>query len=145
MNGRRARQCTFEPVSDLDTFFTYGFPLLFIGTWFTVARVLKPPAGMTRQLDVATGELIRASRWGTASINGFTARRCAKLEEYREGYVVGMMWLFGGGRLWLPKRGLQLSELRPGNFWGRPRSRVLISGMNQIILYDTLTEFVASQ
>jgi hypothetical protein len=24
-----------------------------------------------------------------------------------------MMWVFGGGRLWLPKRGLQIGDERP--------------------------------
>jgi hypothetical protein len=128
-------------MNEPDMFF-YAFPVLFIGMWFTITRVLRHVSGMTPQLEIETGELVRASRWGSASINGVNAQRCVKLEEYREGYVVRMMWIFGGGRLWLPKRGLQVSEERPGRFW-MPRSRVLISGMNQVILLDKLTAFVA--
>jgi hypothetical protein len=53
-----------------------------------------------------------------------------------------MMWLFGGGQLWLPKTGLQISEVRPRRLF-QPRTRVLVSGFNQVILYEQLTDFVA--
>lgn len=130
-----------DDMNELDTLF-YAFPFLFIGMWFTITRVLMCVAGMTRQLEIETGEPVRVSRWGSASINGVNAQRCVKIEEYREGYVVRMMWIFGGGRLWVPKSGLQVGEERPGSFW-MPRSRVLISGMTHVILLDKLTAFVA--
>ena len=96
---------------------------------------------MTRRLDTVTGEPLRSSRWGSASINGVGAKNCVKIEEYHDGFVLRMMWAFGGGRLWLPKSGLKIGEEKPRRLFV-PRSRVLISGMNQVILFDRLTDFV---
>jgi hypothetical protein len=53
-----------------------------------------------------------------------------------------MMWVFGGGRLWLPKSGLQIGDERPKRLLV-PRSRTLISGVNQVILFDRLVDFPA--
>lgn len=122
--------------------FIYPVLFLVIGTWFTITRLLMRMSGMTPQLEIETGEPVRVSRWGSALINGVRVRHCARIEEYREGYVVRTMWVFGGGRLWLPKRELQVSVKYPGNFL-MPTSRVLTSGTNQVILYDTLTPFVS--
>jgi len=122
--------------------FLFAFPVFFVGLWLSVTTVLRRLSGMSKHLDMVTGEPIRTSGWGSASINGVSARNCVKLDEHPHGYVVRMMWFAGGGRLWLPKAGLQISEERPQRLF-IPRSRTLISGMNQVILFGPLVDFVA--
>jgi hypothetical protein len=119
----------------------YLFPFVFVGFWFFIASTLMRWSGMKRELDVEPGRMLRTSRWGSASINGVSARGCAKLEEYADGFVVRIAWIFGGGKLWIPKVGLKVSEERPRALL-TPRSRVMMSGMNQVILFDQLTEFL---
>ena len=130
-------------MSESGDLFLYAFPLFFAGLWFTVTTVLRNISGMTKRLEVATGEPLRCSKWGSASVNGVGARNCIKLEEHPDGFMVRMMWIFGGGRLWLPKAGLQVGDERPKRLFV-PRSRTLISGMNQVILFDRLVDFVAA-
>lgn len=96
---------------------------------------------MEKRLDEVTGEPLRSSRWGSASINGMAARGCVKIEEHRDGFVMRMMWVFGGGRLWLPKRGLRVGEVQPPARL-LPRNRLLESGPDRVVLYGELTQFV---
>jgi hypothetical protein len=125
------------------TVLSFAFPILFVGMWLTVMTILRNLSGMAKTLDVVTGDPLRRSRWGSASINGVNASNCVKLEEYPEGFVVRMMWMFGGGRLWLPKAGLQVGDELPKRFFVA-RRRTLISGINQVILFGRLADFVAS-
>ena len=125
----------------LDWLFLYTFPFLFAGMWLVIMTILNKVSGMKRRLDITPGPRIRSSRWGSASINGVGARNCVKIEEYEEGYVIRMMLLFGGGRLWLPKQGLHIGETKPGRLFVSP-SRELRSGTNRIILGNRLTHFV---
>lgn len=128
-------------MSDVDRYLFLAFPFLFVAIWFAVISMLRNVAGMTRTLDVP-GDPLRSSRWGSAVINGVNAKGCAKIDEYADGFVIRMMAAFGGGRLWLPKSGLQMSEQRPRRIIV-PRSRVLISGFDQVILFDRLADFMA--
>jgi hypothetical protein len=125
----------------LEAIFPVLFPFFFVGMWLVVARFLRSMSGMTDQLEVDPGPQLRSSGWGSASINGVTASNCAKIQEYQDGFVVRMMWIFGGGVLWLPKAFLRVSEKRPRRFIV-PRSRILISGMNQVILYGKLADLL---
>ena len=128
-------------MSEIDRYIWIAFPFLFVGLWVVVTNLLRNVAGMTRALDVP-GEPLRSSRWGSAVINGVNAKGCAKIDEYADGYVIRMMPLFGGGQLWLPKSGLRVSEERRRRIIV-PRSRVLISELNQVILFDRLADFIA--
>jgi hypothetical protein len=122
----------------------FAFPFLFVGMWLLVTRMLRAGARMTPELDVATGSPLRESRWGSAFINGISARNCAKLVEYQDGYVLRMMWIFGNGKLWLPKHTLHVGMEQPGRFFIVPRKRVPSSGRNQVILFDRLADFIES-
>jgi hypothetical protein len=119
----------------------YAFPFLFVGLWLFITITLRRIAGLERRLDGISGVPIRSSRWGSASINGVAARGCVKLEEHSDGFVLRLMWIFGGGRLWLPKRGLRIGEVQPPAR-RLPRSRLLENGQDRVILYDELTQFV---
>jgi hypothetical protein len=121
--------------------YTLGFPAFFVGLWLTITTLLRKMAGMTTGPEAATGDLLRSSAWGSASINGVSARRCVKIEEYPDGFMLRMMWIFGDGRLWLPKHDLQVGDERPGGLI-IPRSRVLVSGQHRVVLRDRLADFV---
>lgn len=112
----------------------------FAGIWFLVTRLLRALAGMTRELDVATGRLLRASAWGSGSVNGVRARGCLRLTEYERGWVVRLSWLFGNGKLWLPKDGVRVGAPQPGGLF-RPPSRTIQSGKDRVRLDGTLAAF----
>lgn len=64
-----------------------------------------------------------------------------KVHEYEEGFLVRMMWIFGGGKLWLPREVIKIGSLEGGTLF-ISRSRILICGMNQVILHGRLADFV---
>lgn len=116
-------------------------PLFVVGGWFVVTTVLRKMARMTKDLGLETGSPIRCSGWGSASINGVGCQNIVKMQEHEEGYLVRTMWIFGGGKLWLPKNALRIGELKPSQFF-IPQSRVIISELNQVILYGKLADFI---
>jgi hypothetical protein len=119
---------------------TYLVPFLFVAMWVAVVTFLRNLTGMTTRLELPLGEPLRRSQWGSASINGVRARNCVRVEEYSDGFVVRMMWLFGDGKLWLPKLGLHVSKEQRTLFLFR--SQVLESGVNRVVLFGRLAEFV---
>jgi hypothetical protein len=123
--------------------FPFVFPFFFAGLWIAITSILRSASGMRRELGVATGSTLRESGWGSASINGVGARNCAKVVEHAEGYVIRMMWLFGGGRLWLPKADLHVGDEQSSRFLV-PRSRTIVSGHNRVVLYGNLVDAIAS-
>ncbi len=129
-------------MNDFERIFPYVFPFFFVGMWLLVTTILRSVSGMTRELAVSVGSALRESRWGSMTVNGVAARNCAKIEEHPDGYVVRMQWIFGGGRLWLSKADLRIGDAQPKRFL-YPRSRTMISGLNQVVLFDELSDFVA--
>ena len=117
------------------------FPIFFIGMWLLVTSILRSVSGMTTSLPTAPVQALRSSRWGSAAINGVNFGNTVKIQEHSDGYVVRAMRLFGGGVLWLPKAGLRVGPMRPRKLLF-PRSCVLISELNQVILYGSLADFV---
>jgi hypothetical protein len=119
----------------------YLSPFLAVGGWFIVTTMLRNMAGMSKRLEVEPGPEIRSSGWGSAKINGIGCKNCVKIQEHESGYVVRMMWISGGGKLWLPKPLTRVGELKASNLLF-PRSRILISETNQVILYGRLADFI---
>ncbi len=116
----------------------YAFPFLFTGWWLFVTTFVRRSTRLTRTLQIETGPALRESPWGSALINGMRAYGCVKLVEYQDGYVLRMMWVFGDGKLWLPKQ-----RLRVGIFGAAaPRRRRLVSGEHELVLFEELADFV---
>jgi hypothetical protein len=121
------------------------FPLWlagFAGMWVVVTRVLRKMSRMVADLPFDPGSVLRESGWGSASINGVRFRNCVRIVEHRDGWVVRVMPLVGGGKLWLPKEHTDVGELAPRRLLMR-RSRVVSSGENELRLFSQLAEFFA--
>ena len=116
----------------------YALPFLVAAWWLFVTTLLRRGGRLTRRLQVETGSPMRESSWGSAFINGISAQGCVKLAEYHDGYVIRMMWVFGNGKLWLPKPGLRIGVIGPGV----PRRRRVISGEHELLLFEELADFV---
>lgn len=112
----------------------------FAGIWFLVTRLLRALSGMTPALAVATGRPLRESPRGSGSVNGVRARGCLRVTEYERGWVVHLPWLFGNGKLWMPKDGVRIGAPQPGGLF-RPRSRTLQSGKDRVRLDGNLAAF----
>lgn len=121
-------------------FLTIPFLLVFGAMWYGITRFLGGMAGMRTDLDAVKGQKIRETSWGSASVNGVTAKGCIKAIEYSKGWVLKMQWVFGGYMLWIPRDGLSFGAWDKGSFW-RPSSRTLYSGINTIQVYDELARF----
>lgn len=115
---------------------------LFIGIWVLVTSLLRTMARMTRKLDVDTGRLLRESSWGSGTINGIRARGCLRVAEHENGWVLRMAWVFGGGKLWLPKSGATIGRPKPGGLFSS-RSLTIEYAGNRVHLYGSLGDFVA--
>jgi hypothetical protein len=94
---------------------------------------------MSKELNVTQGLHIKTSLWGSAKVNGITARNCIRVKEYEYGYVFEVMWLLGAGKLWLAKDGLQIGEIHKGSFF-RPLSLKLIYKKDKVTVYGKLTQ-----
>ncbi len=88
----------------------FGGAAIFIGIWLLVTTLIRKMAGMTRELDADTGMLLRESSWGSGYVNGVRARNCLRVAEYENGWIVQFAWLFGGGKLWMPKSGARIQS-----------------------------------
>jgi len=97
---------------------------------------------MAADLPFDPGSVLRESGWGSASINGVRFRNSVRIAEHRDGWVVRVMPLFGGGKLWLPKQHTDVGELTPCRLLMR-RSRLVGSGENELRLFGQLAEFIA--
>jgi hypothetical protein len=92
---------------------------------------------MTRHLDVSLGKILNTTSWGGGVVNGITARNSLRVKEYKKGYVLEVMWILGGGKLWLAKDELQIGEVTGGSFF-KPSKLELNYKDHKIILYDKL-------
>jgi hypothetical protein len=120
------------------------FPVTFAALWLAIITVLKKVSGMGAATDIGPRQPLRESAWGSAIVNGISARNCLSIVEYADGYLLKMPWIFGGGRLWLGKADLQIGEEMPRSFF-MPRRRALVSGSNKVTLYGHLADFVGPQ
>ncbi len=73
--------------------------------WLLVVRRLKRKSRMQHAVPVegTAGAQVGASQWGSACINGVHARNAARVIEHEKGYVIEVMRIFGGGKLWVEK------------------------------------------
>ena len=118
----------------------FGGIALFLCVWFLVTTLIRKMAGMTTELDVDTGMLLRESSWGSGYVNGVRARNCLRVAEYEKGWLVRIAWLLGGGKLWLPKSGARIQPDSGGLF--SMKCNAIVSGENRVRLVGGLADFV---
>lgn len=118
----------------------FGGAVLFIGIWFLVTTLIRRMAGMTRELDADTGRLLRESSWGSGYVNGVRARNCLRVAEYEKGWLVQIVWLLGGGKLWMPKSGARIQPERGGVF--STKCSAIVCGEDHVRLSGGLADFV---
>jgi hypothetical protein len=117
-----------------------AIPVLFPFGWWLVTTILRRQSGMDKQFELPAVAPLRTSRWGSATVNGIPGNNVFKIDEFDDGYLLRAMWLFGNGKLWLPKP-LNIGPLQPGRFLA-PKRRVVVAGLDQVILVESLADFI---
>ena len=102
---------------------------------------LRKKSGMNKEITAQKGLKMNQSGWGTAVINGVSARNCVRVVQYEFGYQIEMMKIFGGGKLWLPSEEITIKEETERRFLF-PATQVIISGENKVTLYGRLTQVI---
>ena len=116
---------------------------LFIGIWLFVVVLLRQMSGMTRNLEVPTGQLMRESSWGSGSVNKVSMRNCLRVAEYERGWLLRVSRIFGNGKLWLPKHDVDIGPVRCGGPFS-PDSVMLQCGRDRVRLDGKLADFVTA-
>jgi hypothetical protein len=114
----------------------------FAGLWLAMCILFNRLSGMPRRLEVDTGPVLRASRWGDAKINRVSWENCVRVVECVNGWLIQGHWLAGGGQLWLPRAQTRVGELQ-GIGELRGTHRLLEAGTDRVKLEGELAEFVA--
>lgn len=117
----------------------FGGVALFIAIWLLVTGLIRMMAGMSRKLNVETGMLLRESAWGSGYVNGVRARNCLRVAEYEKGWIVRIAWIFGNGKLWLPKSRVIISEPQSGGVFSQ-EYRTIVCGDDEVRLSGSLAE-----
>lgn len=115
----------------------FGVPFALM--WFLATRYLRSRARMNEVIDGDLGPRIRTSKWGSAVINGVPASNCVKIEEYADGWVLRLMPLLGGGRLWLRKGLTTIGRIEHGR--AQSTWRTVTFAQNVIIVHGRLADF----
>jgi hypothetical protein len=118
-----------------------GGVVFFIGFWLLITGLLRKMAGMTKELNVDTGMLLRESSWGSGTVNGVRARGCLRVAEYESGWIVRIARIFGDGKLWLPKSGARISQPKADGFFSS-KYRTIECGSDRVYLFGELADFV---
>ena len=119
------------------------FAFLFVAMWSMASRHLLEQARMVKDLGFDPGAALRVSDWGSGWVNGVPMQRCVKVQEHVDGWLIRVLPLFGGGKLWLPRQSLTISALSGGNsIFARP-TRTLTCDGHEVRLYGGLAQFVA--
>ncbi len=100
--------------------------------------------GLRTRVRVTTGPVVRTSPWGSADLNGVGFMECVRVIECREGWLVQLHWLLGGGKLWLPRTQTQIIEPDTADR-SLGDNAVLQSGPQCVRLEGELAEFIAAR
>ncbi len=127
----------------LDYFFIIH-PILFIGMWFLIVKYLRTKTKMIAEpLPQENGVVISKSKWGSANINGVNTKNCVKLIEYNSGYLLKMMYVFGNGRLWIPKSSYTVVEHKGRRALLLPEYKKIVWGEHKVTLYGDLAKHIS--
>ncbi len=106
---------------------------------------------MTAGFDLAwpatAGAVESRSAWGSAQIDGHqlgtvsVSGDCVRLLKCRNGYVVQLRWVYGGGYIFLPDAELRVARYAPQGLLQR-ECRGLFTTFRQVVVYGRLAEFV---
>lgn len=125
----------------IEKYFIFIFPILFIGVWSFVIGVIRKKSKMKKgDIEQALGPILYDSGWGSADINGVNARNCAKVVEYKNGFVIMLMNIFGGGKLWVPRDRYTITESKPKRFLIYPQFKVIEWQGNKVKLIGKLSD-----
>ena len=94
---------------------------------------------MKKHLDINLGALVKKSSWGSGVINGISAKKSLRVKEYENGYVLEIMWVLGGSKLWLAKDRLRIGEISKGSFF-KPTKLGLSYKDHKIDVYGNLIQ-----
>ena len=133
-----------EMTEEFSPYFFIIFPFFFVGMWFLVISTLRTKSGMTKEdIGEASGPILSDSGWGSAKINGVSANNCVKLIEYERGYLLKMMFIFGDGKLWIPKGEYIVEETKPKRLFLSPEIKTISWQNNSVKLYGKLSRSIA--
>ena len=115
-----------------------GWALLLV-LWPLTAVWMVKRMRMSFTASEGTGGLLNESSWGSATINGTSMSNCVKLVQYENGWMVKMMPVFLGGKLWFPLTTIEIGPMETSKST-RGRYRTLKSGNHQVELIETLAD-----
>lgn len=128
---------------ELSPYFFILFPFFFAGMWFLVISMLRTKMRMTKDdIGEASGPVLSDSGWGSAKINGVSVNNCIKVIEYEQGYLLKMMYIFGNGKLWIPKGEYIVKETKPKRMFLFPEIKKISSHNNSVELYGKLAKSI---
>ena len=117
-----------------------AFFVIFAVIWYGAVRLISRMARMDREIRAVKGPLLRESGWGSALVNGVSARGCVKAAVYENGILLSLMPLFGGGHLWLPNEAISVESSSPRRWWIVPARRTLRCGDHRVTVYGALVD-----
>jgi hypothetical protein len=81
-------------------------PLILVAgilSWFVVSTMLRSLSGMEKGVPTPLSTPLKESGWGSAKINAVSWRNAIKLVEYKDGWLIRAMPIFGGEAIWMPR------------------------------------------
>jgi hypothetical protein len=119
--------------------------VIFILIWRAICQYISKKANLVKEITEHTGPQISSSGWGgRASINGMYFKNGVKVIHYEQGYVIKLIPIWGGGKLWIPKKEMSIIEQRTDTLFTFSKTVSIKSGDNAILLYGKLAEQIVT-
>lgn len=114
--------------------------------WRAIINYVTKKLHLVGEITEHTGPKMSSSGWrGRADINGMYFKNGVKVIHYEQGYVIKLSPVWGGGKLWLPKKGLVITGLKTDTIFDFNKSASLKSGANTILLTGYLVDQIVSE
>ncbi len=102
--------------------------------WFAMNRHIAKKANLVKEINVHTGPKLDHSSWrGRVRINGLYFKNSVKVVRYEQGCLLKLFPVFGGGKLWVPNKGLEVLEHDEAGWLSAERITIK-SGDNRVML-----------
>ena len=115
------------------------FPVL----WLIATKQIREMARMEKCIDSDISRSISTSRWGSSLVNGVQFAGCSRIHRLDDGYVIEVMRIFGGGKLWLPRSAINNASRFPKKSFLSQSGVVISWESHQVTLYGTLASQIA--
>ncbi|PCJ54035.1 MAG: hypothetical protein COA79_22285 [Planctomycetota bacterium] len=127
----------FEGLSFLSHLVIIG---IFAFVFFIFLKLLNTKAKFKNNINgkINKGKLVKKSPMGSGNINGVNYKNGLCIYIYQNGLLVELLWVLGGGQIWLP---LKISDLVKDNNKIPSHGEINIGG-NKIKLSYKLIEFL---